>query len=275
MALDPNFNDQEHLQSVIRQWMNREVREYFSDLTDWETDPDITTPRGSLRQACTHGDDDSLLMTALRWQLFERIRRQLFDVPYYGLPVSSFQESRRFQPQIKLFFQEDWDTIEPGYTPVTGEIGFRLPQYTTATVTQAVADQLAQRVRSAMATNNGRIWRKGKIMAAYSDWGKGYQLQLLSRTETDARTLITAILDINQDSPDWSKLTISENSNTAAAYPTIPPTEQIYGKTQRAARRRPTADVRFMAAFLHLHGLPNPVVLVDRTGTHPTALVSV
>jgi hypothetical protein len=56
------------------------------------------------------------------------------------------------------------------------------------------------------------------------------------------------------------------------AFPTIPGQDFIYGKTRRRPRRRPIADVRFQCALLHVHGLPNPIVLYDRSGAYSTAL---
>jgi len=248
------------------------VREYFQDLggEDWEAD--ISTPRASLRMGCTHQDADSLLITSLRLQLFDMVKHLHTDAPYYGIPVGSVNQSRRYRPQIKLFFQEDFSDIEPGFPPVTGEIGVRLMDQESDTITEAIAQIYATRIRQSFAVANGRIWRKGKVMASYTERDKGYQLQLLSRSESEAREIIENVLDIQNHSPNWERLNISENAVPAVAYPTVPSNERIYGKQRRAPRRRPIGDVRFRAAYLHVWGLPNPVVLVDMTGRHRTAL---
>jgi hypothetical protein len=39
-------------------------------------------------------------------------------------------------------------------------------------------------------------------------------------------------------------------------------------------RRRPIAEVRFQFASLKLAGLPKPVIVFDRSGRHPDALVT-
>lgn len=257
---------------MVRRFTNREVREYFSDLGGEDWDPDITTARGSLRHGCTHIDADSLLITLLRCWLFDMVRGLHSNVPFYGVPVASFGEQRRFRPQIKLFFQEDLQDVEPGYTPVTGEIGIRLMDHDYDTITTALAQTYATRIRQSWAIGNGRIWRKGKLMASYTDWAKGYQLQILCRTEGEAREIIENVLDIQNDSPNWERMNISENAAAAAAYPTIPGNEIIYGKSRRRPRRRPIADVRFRSAFLHIWGMPQPIVLVDLSGQHRTAL---
>ncbi|MEA5449717.1 hypothetical protein VB780_14135 [Leptolyngbya sp. CCNP1308] len=120
MALPDNFSEAEHLQDLFRRYANRQVREFFSDLggEDWE--PDIGTTRGSLRHGATHKDEDSLPMTLLRWELFNYVRRLKFDVPYIGIPVTSFNSERKYKPQIVLFFQEDLGDVEPGFEVVTG-----------------------------------------------------------------------------------------------------------------------------------------------------------
>lgn len=271
------FPDQstEHLQSCIRKWLNREIRDYFNDLgVDDNWDPDLTIPRQTLAAACYHRDDDSLTLTQLRCWFFEHIRSQTYRVPFYGVPVSSFQESRRFKPQIKLIFKEDLNDVEPGYSPVEGEITCRLMGHTSDSITPAIAQTFATRVKSAFGlAGSGFVWRKGKIMASYTDWKRGYQLQLLVRSETDARSLIENVLDIQQHTPDWSKLNLSENQEPASAYPVIPDTEYIYGETRRLPRRRPVADCRFQYGLLHIHGVQSPIVLYDRSFTYSTALI--
>lgn len=274
MTLPAEFSHVEHLQSVIRKWLNREVRDYFQDVGGDEWDEDITTPRGSLRVACTHLDSDSIIMTEMRWQLFERIRRSAFDQPYYGIPTGYYHQTRKFKPQVTLYFQEDIADTDPGFSPVTGQITFRLMEYESGNINQAIAQTLANRIETNFGIGGGYLWRKGRLMCTYTDNERGYKLQILARTETDARDLIDRVLDLQTHAPDWEKLNISENQNAAAAYPTIPQNDFIYGSSRRLPRKRPVADVRFQASYLNIWGLTNPVTLYDRTGLYPSALVS-
>lgn len=264
----------ENLQDIIRNWFNREVRGYFSDLNvddDW--DPDLRSPRAALANACRHQDEDTLLLTMLKCWFFEHIKSQTYRVPYYGIPVSSFEEARKFRPQIMLYFREDLEDVDPGYTPVAGEISFRLMNHTSETITPAIAQTFANRIKLTLgAGGSGHIWRKGKDMASYSDWGKGYQLQLLVRSESEGRELIGKVLDIQNDSPRWSKMNYSVNEQPMEAYPTIPDLDYIYGETRRRPRKRPIASCRFQYALLHVHGIASPIVLYDRSYTYSTAL---
>lgn len=267
---------QENLQGFIRKWFNREVREYFSDFQiadNW--DPDLTTPRGQLAAACKHEDADTYLITMLKCWFFEHIKSQTYRVPYYGIPVAGFQESRKFRPQIKLFFLEDLEDVEPGYRPVEGEITCRLMDHTSETITPTIAETYANRVKLALGeAGNGYIWRKGKDMATYNDWSKGYALQLLTRSEAEAKELISKVLDIQNDTPQWSKMNYSVNEEPMAAYPTVPELDYIYGESRRLPRKRPIASCRFQYAVLHLWGVAAPIVLYDRSYTYSTALVT-
>lgn len=272
MTLPDNFSPSEHLQDLCKKYLNREVREFFSDLGGENWDPDIGTTRGSLRYGCTHQDNDSLNMTILRWLLYNHVRTLKFQVPHYGIPVSSFQESRKFKPQLMLYFQEDIGDVEPGFPPVTGEISIRLMNYTSSSLTPAVANTFATRVRSNFGGGGGLIWRKGRTMVTYAEWAKGYQLQLLSRSATDGRNIISQVLDLQNDTPNWKFCNVSENEESGAAYPPVPELDQVYGSSRRQPRRRPVADVRFQYAVLNIHGLQNPVVLYDRSGLWPNAV---
>lgn len=272
MPLPEQFSPAEFLQDLTRRYMNREVRDFFQDLGGEDWDPDITTSRGALRVGCTHEDDDSLPMTLLRWLLFNHVRTLKFQQPFYGIPVSSFQESRKFKPQISLYFQEDIGDIAPGYAPVTGEISFRLMNHTSSSINPSVATTYANRIRTNFGNGGGFVWRKGRLMVSYSDWSKGYQLQLLCRSETEGREVINRVLDIQNDTPQWKYCNVSENEESGSAYPPVPELELVYGNSRRMPRRRPVADVRFQYATLNVHGLQNPVVLFDRSGIWSNAL---
>jgi hypothetical protein len=118
------------------------------------------------------------------------------------------------------------------------------------------------------------VWRKGKTMCSYSDWDKGYQLQLLCRDATEGRRIVEQILDIQNDTPEWSYFNTTNNAEPSQAFPTIPNIDRAYGANRRQPRRRPIADIRFQFAQLHVLGVPTPLTLVDRTSTFPNPLVS-
>ncbi|UBF28327.1 hypothetical protein K9N68_10850 [Kovacikia minuta CCNUW1] len=253
--------------------MNREVREWFSDLGDnWE--PDIATPRSSLRVGCTHAENDSIDMTLLRVLLFYLItgKGQSLQSPIYGIPTESYQQSVKFHPQIKLYFHEDLNDVSDDYQPVTAEITFRVMNETSESFTKANATVFANKIRTEFATGNGYRWRKGRLKLSYRQPERGYHLIIAAHSESEGKEVIGKVLDIQNHSPNWDYLTVSQLDNTP---PTVPPTRRIYGEMRREPRRRPIAWVRFRWAELHLWGMPKAITLVDRSNRRRDALVKV
>lgn len=266
MPLPDNFSEWEHLQNILLQTYNRVIRDEFNDVGDETWDEDITTPRGSLRVACTLKDSDSAIATILRMMLFYFVLGQAsaLQTPVYGIPIPSFQEARQFKPQIQLYFQEPEADVDLGYRPVTGNITFRLMNETSTSITHAETVSLANKIKQEFGTGTGYVWKKGKVMVSYTDRAHGYQLQLLCRSKTEGRELIQRVLSIQNHTPDWKFMNVSENEEATQRYPTVPGTQTILGKTQKKPRARPIADVRFRFAALHIWGLVNPVVLLDK-----------
>lgn len=278
MPLPDNFSPVEHLQDTIRRTFRLEVREWFRDI-DLDGDLDITTPRSSLALACEHRDDDSFNMTMGRIMLFETLRGRFADRlvgTSEGTGTTTYRTDirRRTRPKIRLYFLEDASDVEPGYAPVDGQISFRLMDHTPETITPAIAQTYAQRIKSNFETGGGFVWKKGRNMYSYSDWDKGYQLQLLCRNDAEARRIVDAVLDVQTDTPEWAYFNEKVNAEPASAFPTVPEIDRAYGEQRRQPRRRPVADVRFQYASLEVLGVANPIILVDRTGVLPMSLVS-
>ena len=273
MPLPENYSPWELLQSVVTRIQNRRVRDSFNDLggDDWE--PDISSSRGALRQACTIADVDTAPMVLIRLLLFYFLveNAERFKTPVYGIPITAFQASRKFKPQVVLFFQEDHQDVEPGYSPVTGEISFRIMNEESSTITQTKLKTIAQKIKTLFMTGSGFIWKKGKVMCSYTDKEKGYQMVLYCRNKTEGRRVIEQVLDIQGHTPKWSKMNVRENEEPATAYPTIPANINVMGQTQKEPRSLPIADVRFQYAISHIWGRRNPVYLADNAGIFRTA----
>jgi hypothetical protein len=267
MPLPNDFSHAEHLQDTLKKTMNRQVRDYFRDVGDDDWQPDTSTPRASLRTACTHQEADTLDMTVLRCMTFYLVVGQLQNSLYIPSETGNMNPKviRRSQPKITLHFKEDWNDVEPGYDRLAGEISFRLMNHTTTSITEAEARQYGQRIKTLFGANKGFVWRKGRIMASYSDWAKGYQLQLLVRDKAEGKRLVEQVLDINQHTPDWEFFETKENDQASEAYPIVPPSETILGKRVRLPRRRPVSDVRFEFAILKLAGVLKQPCLYDRS----------
>ncbi len=267
MALPEGFSEFEHLQDQIRVVHNKRVRDWFLNVDD----NDIQSPRASIKHACVLKDDDTASMTMMRLWLFEVFvgGAQSFHPPLYTIPSMAFQDHAKFKPQITLFFAEDADDVELGYSKVTGEVSVRIIKETDDTITEVDVKAYATKIKSLFAGSTPFIWKKGRNMYSYTDTEKGYRLQILSTTQTEAKRLIEQVLDIQAHTPAWENLSESESASASTKYPALPPRKLILGKTRRMPRRRPVASVKFQYALLHIYGLPNPIVLVDRSWKYP------
>lgn len=271
MPLPNDFSPSEHLQDLIRDVVNREVREWFADLGEtWE--PDISTPRSSLRVGCTHVENDSMDMTLQRLMLFYLVtgKAQALQAPIYGIPTDVFQQRVEFLPQVKLYFHEDIDQVEEGYQPVTAEICYRVMGETSESMTESKARAIANRIKTEFCSGGGYRWHKGRVKVNYKHPDRGYHLQLNAYSVAEAKRVITKVLSLNDHTPDWDRLIHSEYDNSP---PIIPPTKTIYGKSRRMPRKRPVAYVRFRWAELHLYGLPRAINLIDRVNRRKGTLV--
>ena len=270
MPLPNNFSEWEHLQDQIRRIHNKQVRDYFSDIS---VDDDLATPRSSLRHACLMKNEDTSVMTQLRLWLFEVTagHAKSLQPDIYGLPVTTFQQRYTFAPQVQLYFLEPATQTESGYPQVEGEISFRLTEPEYENVTPTEARNLARRIKSVLATPPF-VWKKGRVICRYIDVKKGYDFRLFVLSESEGKRVIEQVLDIRNHAPDWENLTVSESRRN---FPITPPSKTIYGKSRKMPRPRPRADVKFRYAALHIHGLPNAVTLVSTGGSRKKALETV
>jgi hypothetical protein len=274
MPVPDNFSEFEHLQSTMLRVHNQLVREEFRDITG--DDLDLAVPRSSLRWACFLKDNDTCDMMIQRFMLFYFSLRKARDLqqPYYSVPLDDVQAARKFKPQITLYFKEDENDVEEDFRPVWGEISFRLMNESSTTIQKQELITLANKIKTEFGAANGFIWRKGRKMFSYTDKEKGYQLQLLCREESEAKTVINKVLDLQNHSPDWKlfKSNITDEENEA--FPYNPGVQNILGKSQRKPRRRPMVDVRFQYATASVWGLNKPIALYDRSFSFLDALVS-
>lgn len=192
----------------------------------------------------------------------------------YGEPSHEFQARRRFKPQVELFFLEDEQDVVLGYRQVEGQIKFRIFNEEFDTISKAEATALGQKIKAVFGANGGYVWVKGKEMWSYTDWDKGYQLQLLCRSEAGARSLASAVLSIQNHTLEATKFQLTKNQDELTKYPYTPPTKTIMGESVRMPRYRPNVEVRFKYAALHVYGLPNPILLYYRGNTSRQVLVA-
>lgn len=276
MVLPTNFDDTEHLQATIRRYINRQIKEDFADLNDasgnWE--PTIGTSRESMRKALTHKDEDSLLVTQLRMNLyyFTFGKASQLQPAIVGLEKEIFDEQFdvAYKPQVSLFFKQDTGAVPDEYYPIRADISFRLMNETSTTLTQANLEILANQIKNQLGTNGGFAFNKGKHICRYVDKENGYDFRLFTLNETEGERLARKIVGIRNHSFDENNFKITtpkKNSVNTTANITI------LGKSTKKRRWRPTARVRFLYAQLIVYGRAEPICLVDLTGIKRNAIV--
>lgn len=189
---------------------------------------------------------------------------------------------RRFNPQIRLFFLQDTDYSQTGANTaayqgrrrLSGRLTFRLMNETSETISKGELTRIGTGIKNIFGANGGYIWDKGKELYTYADWSKGYQMQMLVRSSTQARDLTTKILSLQNHSPQWVYLTKSSNEAELERYPETPQTKIILGEVVTLKKVRPRVEVRFHYADVDIHRLMEPVILYDRTSKKVGALVS-
>jgi hypothetical protein len=259
MPLPDNFSPWEHLQSVLRTYHNKLVREEFADI---EADDDLAIPRGALKIACLLVDEDTVDMTILRMWLFFFHARKAADLQpeVYGIPIADHDERVTYRPHVTLHFAEDPDQHLPERQPVRSQISFRLMHETAATMTEAKAKILANKIKTEFGANQGYRWRRGHVLVTYRDRSKGYELKIYAYSESEARQVIVKVLELQNHTIDNDFLVIHESR---AEFPANPGRTLIYGKQRLKPRRRPITYVRFVKATLQMHGLNKGQLLID------------
>ncbi|MEH2211899.1 hypothetical protein [Nostoc sp.] len=268
-------NDVELIQQFCLQYVNKSVRGHFKDLDEIaESELTTTNSRHVAKMVSLHKDKDPITLTVARLLCFYfsmgdfESSSDLLDTEKY-IPA----KLRQYHPQIKLYFIEDLNDVEPGYSRLDGTISFRLMSENSETLSKTDLERYGNKIKSIFGAGSGLIWKKGKTMYVYADWDRGYQLQLLCRNTSDAKNLIQKTLDIQNHTPDWKYLSFEENAEPAEKYPTIPGHKTILGKQIKDSRSRPICEVKFKESMIRVPGLKNLICLYDRTGYRRNPIV--
>jgi hypothetical protein len=271
MPLPDGFNEWEHLQHTVKKAHNNTVKDFFRD----QADDDIGTAKGAAKHACLMKDGDTAPMTTLRMWLFWVVCRKMRDnfEPYYGIPIAAFDAEVKYRPQITCYFLEDHNDVEQGYRPVEGQLSIRLMNDTSQTLSKGELTSLANKINTEFGQGQGFVWDKGKDLYSYVDKANGHRFKILSKNQTDAIAIIRKLLDIANDTYQDEFLRLNEAIDASSAFPNVSGTQTILGKTYKKPRKRPLAKVRFIYASIKVHGLPKPIVLVDKSGYWSEAIV--
>ncbi len=270
-----NFTPTEQFQDINKKIANKIVREYFKDIVALEADLDLTTSRQALLKACLHKEDDSLMLTIARNQLFDqftnysRDRHPIATADLYN----ELSQENVTRPKVTLFFREDDDDVDSGYQAVEMEVSWRLINETSASITKSELTAIANKIKTKFGSSNGYVFKKGRKIVSYRQKAKGYEFLVRARTLADGKELIKDILTMNGDSIETGLLKLSEVENEADAFPYNPGTQTILGKRHSKVRKRPLVNVRFRYAYASIYGVKRPLYLYSRTHSISDALV--
>lgn len=199
----------------------------------------------------------------------------------YAYPNDSNSVRRKGKPKVNLFFMEDTNfnklaalnNRQEGRRRLEGLISFRLMDESTQTFTKGNATLLATKIKEIFGTGGGYVWNKGRTMYSYTDWELGYQFQLLCRTETEAKRIVTSVLGIQAHTPNFKNFNEVKNDQEAIRYPTNPGKQIVMGESVDIPKERPVVDVRFQYSYVDLAGVKSPVNLYSLNNTRVGDLV--
>lgn len=186
--------------------------------------------------------------------------------------------NRTYKPHLILWFQESKEDfaarrkLDNKASRGKGRISFRLMNQDTETMTMDFVTQLANKVKGKFG-NPPLQWNKGKLLYSYTDWDKGYQLQLLVTSESEALRIIEQVLDLQGHSVDREKVQQARNLAPEKAYDETPKKKNILGKLVEPPTKRKECKVKFVYAQMFLEGNLHPVTLYDRSKRYRETVV--
>ncbi len=249
MPLPSNFSPTEQLQDVILKSVNKEVREWFSDVTNEE---DLASSRGALMRACLHQELDTIAATSARLMLFYMVCGSMPGLKGWLAPDHQVL-SVEGHPQVIFSFLETGRSVKARKMSErhTMRASFRIlsDQFESAG-DEAKIDRLALKIKQQFPPSYRH--QCGQTNYAYMDKPKGFQLRIAAFSESDARELARKLIACTIDpgvsfSEDkWSRA--STKNHVAIQRKTV------LGKSTRIAARRPSAIVALRQADLFIPG---------------------
>lgn len=250
--------------TFVRSWLrrvyNKRVHEYFKDLAQDE-DPDITTGRSASKAACLIGANDSQNIALIKMNNFNFLVQTRDVVPMYAIPCSDYHDTVEFKPQVTLvFFERELDAVNNDRDPLSGEISFRVMNETGESLSQTEVDRLAREIKNSFGLPTPYRYKKGPIKMSYIDQSMGYRFILFLDDRNDAKEIITKVMALRGNTPNWKKL---KHSNYEEEPDATPERLRILGKTYKKPTRGKRTYVYFRRAELKIWGLPEDIMLVN------------
>lgn len=258
------FNSIEHLQSLCRKVLNPEIKKDFADVSDELAELDISTTASSLRTACLHIDNDSLLMTVGKLLFYYLVinKAQDLQAPIYGVPKATHDFSKKYRPKIYYFFEQDKAAVPEGYSRLDARIHVTLMDETLASITPAKARTIATEIKKIFTLNGqGITFDKGKYIVTYLDEENGYDFYIYAISKQEGIDTIKKFLNVRNHTYNDDYLNFHSPEKDSVNVVTT--THKVYDTQVKDDRWRPTAKLRFIRATLQLRGYKDDIRLVD------------
>lgn len=255
----------------LKKTYNQDVNSYFRDIPDTDDNLSINTPRKAAKSACLIRPKDSQNIALLKMMTFYHIVQKVHLSPQiWGLPTQIFLDTQKHKSQVILLFKEkQLDAYRNERIPITAQVSFRVEE---TEFTESKVKALAKKIKTLL-TKPNYSFSKGQKLFTYNDHAGGWAFQLYVTSESEAKQVIGKCFEIKDaGTPDWDKYLKEhiDNKNYSRRE-----TIRIMGETIKKPRKRPLGTVYFAYAELLIPHLPEPITLVDTTGTRPRSLVIV
>lgn len=249
---------------------NAEVYRHFKDVDS--SSGSATAGRRALRDSLLIGAKDSRTTAVTKIQYFrDQVQKVHLKPTIVGITKDELDSSisPKYKPQVILYFLQDIAAVPTDFTRIDARISYRLMDETSESLTMAKLRVLATQIKTEFAVSGGWTFNKGKFLTNYRDPERGYSFQIYGVSASEGEKVVKKVLSMRNHTFDEKLHSLSNPTRNSL---NTPGNRRILGKTYKETRWRPNALVRFAYAEVILHGLPDPVCLVDRSGLKPNPL---
>lgn len=181
--------------------------------------------------------------------------------------------SNKGKPQVVLNFYEKDEDVEEGYDPLEGHLSFRInasedwSNNDNNNLSAADIEQFAKRIKEEFCLPTPYKWHKGKDTVSYNNKKQGLATWGYFYNKSDGQQIFEKLCRVAEITYEPWKLRHTEVEQSALAFPTIPPTRNVFGQQVKGIRKRGVGYVHFENAYLYLSSLKRPIFLVNSKGS--------
>ena len=180
--------------------------------------------------------------------------------------------SNKGKPQVILNFYEQEEDVEEGYDPLEGHLSFRInasEDWSNEKDNLSVADieKIAKRIKEEFVLPTPYKWHKGKDTVSYNNKKDGVATWGYFYNKSEGQQIFEKLCKVAEVTYEPWKLRYTEVEQANVAYPTIPPTRNVFGQQSKGIRKRGVGYVVFENAYLYLSSFKRPILLVSKNGS--------